>query len=218
MVRHSRILHLLLCLLAVMVTVAGCKGPATTVPTPSPIPSRVTTPTPTPTPTPKLTPQETELQQARVPVWSKSDLEVEKLHQGVAYTYQRTIYQRPPFYKGSMPLEFKSLDRSSVFGGMTSLAYDFGEFLSFFVYKDFYLAGARTYDKSGQLLAEIRIQSLDEKVVEAEESHYGANGKLIFKCKSQFDPFAPCFKKTEEKAIGNKAKEYYFVLPDFLGR
>ncbi len=98
------------------------------------------------------------------------------------------------------------------------LAWDFGEFWTIFFYRDedklTIAEGARTFDKSGRLVAEARLvgfldKELDPQRFEIEEAHYGPEGDLIFTCKSRFDDLGVKIVQAEEQ--GKKRQEYYFI-------
>ena len=168
--------------------------------------------------------EEIEEEQAKTPIWSITDLEVEKLNGEDIYIsiYERTIYERPPFYNGSMPLIFEIGYLPGGLSGNTyssekPLFYDFGDFVTYFIYDNGLIVGAQTYDKEGHLIAEVGniyfyITEKNEQGIEMEEFHYMSGGELVFKCKSQINPYISMKIKETEK-IGVKPRDYYFVWP-----
>jgi len=164
---------------------------------------------------------ESQLRQVETPIWSEEDVEVEKQKGRATFVYRHEIYDQPPFYNGPLPLRFDSLDQFLGINEKRILAHDFEEFINCFIYQDFILVGARTYDRSHEIIAEARIRYFvtdeNEQGVEADEFHYQA-GKPVFKCKSRFNPYNG-HKLTETEAIGQKTRDYYFILPlGYLGR
>jgi len=110
-------------------------------------------------------------------------------------------------------LAYNPEDNTSV-----DLAWDFGKFKNIFFYeneKKLAIAkGARTFDKSGQLVAEARLIRFMEngpqlQRFEIEEFHYGLRGNLVFTCKSQYDDLGVKVSQTETN--GKKKEDYYFI-------
>lgn len=96
------------------------------------------------------------------------------------------------------------------------LIYDFKDFKNYFIYYGTILVGARTYNQDGDIiLAEMRlnysITNNGEQYIIAEEFHY-SNSKLIFKAKSEIDAYKGVKRRKIEK-IGNKIRDYYFIVP-----
>ncbi len=171
--------------------------------------------------------QNEQLEKVKTPIWNITDLEVEKLEKETpVYTYEKTIGgKKPPFYKGDMPLRYKvgyppgGLPGDS-YSDERPLFYDFGDFVNYFVYKGSILGGAQTYDREGHLLAEVKavyyfVTEENQQGIEIEELHYGADGKLVFKSKSQIDSYEGLKLKEKEK-LGRKLHDYYFIWP--IGR
>lgn len=151
-----------------------------------------------------------------MPIWNTTDVKLMQLEKGSPiYTYNVKTDQRPPFYKGSMPLEY-----SVVYPpwGINEypLVHDFKDFRNYFVYQGTILVGAQTYNSDGSIvLADIRLHysiTEDKKQrITAKEFHY-KDGKLIFESNSEFDAYEGVKTKEIEK-IGNKIRDYYFIMP-----
>ncbi len=124
----------------------------------------------------------------------------------------RIITGKAPFYKGADDLSYTEYYSP---GGIHFWD-DFGDFRNQFKLDDnFIIQGARTIDKSGNLLAECRLRYYVRNGTqgrELEEFHYSPDGKVMFRCKSQIDPDTG-FKTEEQKLSGKKAKDYYFIWP-----
>ena len=147
------------------------------------------------------------------------------LQTGVGTVYRQTIFRRPPFYKGQMPLTFQAGKR--VRGPMTEmivLYHDFGSFKNTFAYGQSQLAvagipdGAVTKDPSGTLLAEAHLAELSTGTGRQldgawiTEVHYYPGGKVRFRCRS-FIAIPDCFKTRETQTVGTKLEDYYFIWP-----
>ncbi len=164
-----------------------------------------------------------QLEQVKTPVWNRSDIEIEKTSGDKIYIYNNKISgDRPRFYDGVMPFSYKigyppyGLP-GYAYGSERPLYYDFGNYVTYFVYKGTIVIGAQTFDKEGHLVAEVEniyYYITDEKGqgIDIEEFHYNRDGKLVFKCKSQIDPYKGNKIKEKEK-IGNKIRDYYFIWP-----
>ena len=175
----------------------------------------------------KETPTSSTLLEIKTPIWNITDLETEKQKGEKVYIYKVEIKgERPPFYKGSMPLRFKvgyppgGTPGGSIYSKERPLYYDFGDFANYFVYyKGSIVGGAQTYDNEGHLVAEVSniyffTTEENEQGIEIEELHYRPDGKLVFKCKSQIDPYEGLKIKETEK-IGRKLRDYYFIWPTY---
>ncbi len=127
---------------------------------------------------------------------------------------RRTPFRRKqdlPHY--SVYLAYDPEDKTSV-----DLAWDFGKFKNIFFYENqkrlAIAKGARTFDESGQLVAEARLVRFLEngqqlQRFEVEEFHYGLRGNLVFTCKSQYDDLGAKVSQTETN--GKKNEDYYFI-------
>lgn len=164
--------------------------------------------------------------------WEKQDLkDTETLVNsigGPTLSYRKSYMIKPPFYKGSMPLEFNEYTKS-VGGGMMGmeavvLCQDFSEWRNIFVYKDAISmfsrmpAGAIAVNKNGNyIIAECKVMKLldvNKQLTgfEIAEIHYNKKGKAIFT--STFEVNFPMgFKIKETKSQGKKEKEYFFIWP-----
>lgn len=160
--------------------------------------------------------QTEELQGEKIPIWNATDVKLMQIEKGSpVYTYNVKIRERPPFYKGDMPLEYIVVYPP---WGINEypLVHDFKDFRNYFVYYGSILVGARTYNEdSSTVMAEMRlnytITNDGKQRIIAEEFHY-KDGKLIFKSKSEIDAYEGIKTKEIEK-IGNKIRDYYFILP-----
>ncbi len=163
--------------------------------------------------------QTEELQGEKVPIWNVTDIKLMQLGKDSStYAYNVEVNERPPFYKGNIPLSYVVVYPP---WGIREypLAHDFKDFKNYFVYSGSILVGARTYNEDGSIvLAEMRlnysITNDGKQRIIAEEFHY-RDGKLIFKSKSEIDAYEGIKTKEIEK-IGNKIRDYYFILP--IGR
>ena len=127
--------------------------------------------------------------------------------------------QKPPFYEGEDTLKFVRYPLPST--GTSSveivLADQFDGFTNFYVYEDIILVGIQTYDEE-TLLAEAKLhyfpqnQAINPDQIIMDEIHYDSSGNIIFTAKSEID-FNRGWKATELVTMGNKVKEYYFLLP-----
>jgi hypothetical protein len=129
------------------------------------------------------------------------------------------IYQKPPFYRGSMPLKFISRKQFVGPNSTITLEHRHAEWTNTYRYEDpvlFYSGIAtesRTTDKEDKVLATARLSRLIKgQGIEIEEIHYNTDGQVVFKCTSTID-FGIGFKKTEDVTFGKKQNDYYFVWP-----
>lgn len=162
------------------------------------------------------------LEQVKTPMWNDSDIEARKLKENQSvYVYSVIEPDRPKYYNGRMPLYYQAGYppwgmRAAVSGKEIPLFYDFGDFKNWFIYQGPHLVGARTQDKSGILLAKARLRYFvtddGRQGIEAEEVHYGADGKPAFSCRSKISD-DDGFKVAEEDRIGRKTRDYYFIWP-----
>jgi hypothetical protein len=142
---------------------------------------------------------------------------------GPVVSREITINIAPPFYKGSLPLEFQDrvIERHGFAANFqVTFIMNFGEWYNQFIYldldtKNYALAnGARSIElPTGLVLAEAKlIDSFigTDKPAVVEEWHYDKQGRVIFKRKSYFDIGTGC-KVSETKSFGVKDKEYFFI-------
>jgi hypothetical protein len=137
---------------------------------------------------------------------------------------ERTIYERPPFYKGPMPLKFMATKDTGSDGPGQSVTFssDFRAWTNEFIYfelatKNYALAnGARAIDsRSGRVVAEAKLVEPfigTTKPILVEERHYGIDGKVKFRRKAHFDRHSG-FKLTESEVSGDKVRDYFFLWP-----
>lgn len=136
-----------------------------------------------------------------------------------------TLEKRPAFYRGEMPLVYKSVMKSlmdvSLPMGHYIINMGFGDFQTEFSYTDGWehagvACTARTTDLSGRLLAEAgmlqhRTGSYGLEAVDIEEIHYDDAGRVAFKCTSEINREGV---KCKERVIsGTKTRDYYFLWP-----
>lgn len=172
----------------------------------------------------------TQTQKKTEPFWSD-----EEFAKGRKLTYrilagspmlvmEQTVYERPPFYDGPMPLKFfttKDTGSSSP-GQSVTFSSNFRAWTNEFIYlelntKNYALAnGARAIEsKFSRVLAEAKMLEPfigTTKPIIVEERHFGADGKVIFKCKAHFDKHSG-FKLTEDEVSGKKVRDYFFIWP-----
>jgi hypothetical protein len=138
--------------------------------------------------------------------------------------YTTTLYLRPPFYEGPVPLEFESVKKPGIGGigmglGSRTIIHAFDEWTTIYEYADpsFEVSGiatcAQTFSKSRKLLAEARFEEIVEGMgIIILEVHYNEDGSVRFWCKSQIE-FGTDFKTREMDAYGTKREDYYFIWP-----
>lgn len=149
-----------------------------------------------------------------LPIWSKSDFD----YQGTVLVYNVEINEKPPYYRGRMPLIFEQ-SQLPIPSYTIVLKYEFNDYVVMFTRNGPIYKGACATDKSGtKLLAEARIKYFvtedKRQGIEAEEFHYDQNGQLIFYCKSQLKQLAMyMFKQSESERLGKKDKDYFFLWP-----
>jgi hypothetical protein len=132
-----------------------------------------------------------------------------------------TIYEKPTFYQGSMPLSFISRKQFLNGGGAITLEHRQANWTNIYGYSnDQFLSGipteCRTVDKNGRLLAIAKLSSRTEGYgVEIMETHYDEAGKATFECKSKIDTSNQTIglKNAEAVMHGKKQMDYYFVWP-----
>ncbi len=171
------------------------------------------------------TPGISETLQDEWPLWAIEDLEYNK-YQGPIATYDNDVNIKPPFYKGKIPLTYKSTFAIGYGGPMSglgkTLVYQFNDFSEYFIYNGPLLIGAVAVNNEKSLVAEARIDPLGKNksdptqlynpMIEAEEFHY-ANGRLVFHCRSEFEKGAMGFKAKEFEQSGRKQRDWFPILP-----
>jgi hypothetical protein len=155
------------------------------------------------------------------PLWSEYNINNTGQHIG-AFSVTKTINQQPPFYKGTIPLEVRLTVQPSPFYSdderTVQVKHELNEWVTIFIYTDATLGdgiatGARTFDKSGKLLAEAKFeQDSLEGTGNILEVHYNTDGSVLFWCNSQID-LLDGFKTRETEANGAKVTDYYFIWP-----
>jgi hypothetical protein len=182
-----------------------------------------TTPTMThdsspPTSTPLSTPP------TNTPLWSEHSIDsIAKYRNSFSSTAVRP--QPPPFYKGPMPLKYRTTFAPSPFiydertVKRIEIKHEFGDWTTIFIYTEDSLgasgiaSGARSFDKSNNLLAEARFEKITAPGMGIIlEVYYDPNGSVRFWCKSQIE-FLDGTKIKELEAHGNKVRDYYFIWP-----
>ena len=159
------------------------------------------------------------LQNAKYPLWSHTELEVNK-HQGSALVYAHTLHEKPKFYRGSMPLSYNGTEtpgRGYTYGSPRMLKFEFPSFDCLFVYQGSHLlSGAVAVDRASKtLVAEAQLEYFVDKNTQGirmKEFHYDSRGKLVFHCTSLLDPLTG-FKVSESETLGKKERDYFFLMP-----
>ncbi len=142
---------------------------------------------------------------------------------GVAVSREQTLYEKPHFYNGDMPLKIISRNiiiPGKIYNFTIAICHDFVGWRNVFLYLNEESAlrsipdGSYTIEtKSGHILAETKLLYITKGAwLEIEEFHYGMDGKLIFKCKSKMDLFTGA-KIAETEVTGKKVRDYYFIYP-----
>ncbi|MFH1307327.1 MAG: hypothetical protein ABIH72_00565 [archaeon] len=156
------------------------------------------------------------------PIWKPADLEVNN-YKGPALVYDNTLNIKPDFYKGSMPLQYKSSQTPGM-GFMTGtskiIKHEFKDFSNYFIYEAVFLAGVVAVDNSNTMVAEARLKGFEKKdmenggyipIAEVEEFHY-RDGFLAFHCISRFET-STGIKQEETNCSGKKQRDYFFIIP-----
>lgn len=133
--------------------------------------------------------------------------------------YKVEMYERPPYYKGEMPLKYHEGKRFFGGGMMGSMDivywHNFGSWRNEFSYSSvLILQSAKAVDRSGNLLAEanhVRIDR-DKRVMVFEETHYRPDGSIQFSCISSFT-ISGKIKLDESNVKRKKMHEFFFLLP-----
>lgn len=149
---------------------------------------------------------------------------------GLLLSYQTTMYVKPPFYQGEMPLKFIAAGKK-IGGGMmgsslsAAFVYDFGSWRNYFIYNDMNSMihglpdGAIAVDsKTKLLIAECKVQkriTREKRLVgfELVENHYNMEGKAIFTSVFEVD-FQQKHKTRELQSKGMKQRDYFFIWPN----
>jgi len=149
-----------------------------------------------------------------LPLWSGGDFD----YRGTVLVYNVVINQKPPYYRGKMPLNFKQ-SQLPIPNTAIVLDYEFNDCVVMFARNGPIYKGACATNKTGtKLLAEAKLKYFITKDksqgIEVEEFHYGQDGYLIFYCKSQLKPMTMyMYKRSESERLGKKNKEYFFIWP-----
>jgi|SRR6185436_2430868 len=137
-----------------------------------------------------------------------------------------TAHERPPYYRGSLPLTYKSYAKSllevPIPRSRFVVATDFGSFTTVFDYGDGWEnAGiaqeGKTVDLSGHVLARAKVlrnridNSKGSDGVDLRESHYDERGNIVFECTSYIDEQG--IKRSESDVQGKKRQDFYFTWP-----
>lgn len=165
--------------------------------------------------------------------WTDRDIEGFKIDPHTELrVVAETIYQKPAFYEGTMPLECKAYVEEiippQVSGGVHSgivVLEQYSGFKNMYVYGNDFDAklrgipvGAVTMSDSGDLLAEAKLVKTASGGIEIEEQHYGGCSggtcSLSFRVTSSIDESG--FKKAEDNPLGQRVKDYYFRWPTGL--
>ena len=151
--------------------------------------------------------------------WRQDQLAVNEYNIKSGPIQEVEYFQSPPFYEGQDTLKF---DRHLLPSSGTSsveivLADEFDGFTNFYIYENIILVGIQTYDEE-HLLAEAKLfylppnRAINPDQIIMDEIHYDSSGNITFTAKSEVN-FNRGWKATELVTTGNKAKEYYFLLP-----
>lgn len=134
-----------------------------------------------------------------------------------------TLFEKPPFYMGKMPLQFKENCFNLSLGmGSEQVVFirHFGNWFNYFIYLDMTSvmahlpAGAVTADNSNHVIAECKVKRMiwqEKKLIgfEIEEMHFGLKGVTF---KSIFEVnYSKGYKTKEVESSGIKKDEYYFL-------
>lgn len=154
-------------------------------------------------------------------IWEKTDLAITKYAGSEKVRDKVTIFNiKPPFYNGTEPLRILMKTISTGISGIDMIvSNEFDNFVNLFVYENpVTIKGTQTYDKRGNLLAESSLEYPPAAVINTQDAHfylhevhYGKNGNIIFKARSELDKLGMKIKEAETE--GKKEKEYYFFFP-----
>jgi len=146
-------------------------------------------------------------------------------YEGSLVVYHTTLYQKPPYYRGSSDLEYDKHVIPAI-GGW----YGSSEQVKIHVFDDFFITyihepgsaniGAIAADKKTRepvAEAHLEIYSTGEKGYgfRAEEFYYDSEMRLIYYCQSEVE-FGSMFKTDVLKELGRKQEEYFFLWPSFF--
>ncbi len=170
------------------------------------------------------------------PLWSKQDVlntgALVKSTGGLLIQREVTLYLKPPFYSGQMPLQYKTISKETGGGMMGSMAiplsFDFGSWRVLFIYTDTLSlltqmpAGAvAVNNENNTLVAECKIMKMldtDQQLTgfEIEEIHYDKEGKHPIFTSTFLVNYDDGFKTNEKNVKGRKEKDYFFIWPTGL--
>ena len=140
------------------------------------------------------------------------------------YGYKVTKFERPPYYRGTMPLNYTVVQTPpmgfSLGAEPRTLAFEFETFRNTFRYDGGDIEEAQTTDRNGNVLARATVQFFidhDEhgiplQGIELHEIHFGRDGREVYSCKSRIDSDTG-FKVKEHDVSGTKENEYFFLWP-----
>ena len=125
-----------------------------------------------------------------------------------------TLYEKPPFYNGRMPLQYRSGSIPVPPSSGVVLWYRFDDYRIEFKYGAL-VESAAAKDASGHLLAKLKFVDLKGQRARFRETHYASDGSVEFECLSTFVPKSGqlAFKMEESEQKGKKRREYFFMLP-----
>lgn len=134
--------------------------------------------------------------------------------EGGVFIYKETIYLKPPFYEGSVPLVYEA-GRGGVMGGIVYW-HKFDGWRNQFSYNDVMsLETIEARNSGGKLLAKaelVEVQTSMRRMI-YRETHYGVQETVQFVCLSQYEAGGTGFKLKEDVVRGEKKREYFFLLP-----
>jgi hypothetical protein len=129
--------------------------------------------------------------------------------------YETELHQRPPFYKGPMPLRYRAGKRSLGMGMDIVYWHEFAGWRNSFSYSGvMILESARATGGSGQLVAEATMVRIDREArrIIFRERHYSSDGRVAFECLGSYS-IGLGFKLSETETRGTKTREFFFILP-----
>lgn len=137
---------------------------------------------------------------------------------GPRIAIEQTLFKKPEFYSGKMPLKYLSIKRQIGFNEKYTVSDDFNEWKNEYAYAEpahkfaGIADGARAVDKHGQVRAEAQlIRIIPGRALEVEEFHYADDG-VTFHCKSEFS-LVLGHKTKESDTKGVKERDYFFQWP-----
>ena len=138
--------------------------------------------------------------------------------EGKVFVFRESLYLRPLFYKGAMPLVYEAGRRlSGLYAGMVDIVYwhRFDGWRNEFSYDELLILNTiEARDSNDKLLAQaerVEIQK-DKKRIVYREKHCGSDGDVDFECLSAYGVDAG-FKLEEKDTHCRKKHEYFFILP-----